>query len=414
MPQNISYMSDEKPLTHENTRRNANIEDIINKDIRSLQSKLKPTNITLYNMYEVYDYLKTQDLRKLLGLPPSGNFYDIFLDEETPSSDIFVSKKGNNHHLYKCHSNRFVGTIIQIVERLQHCSIPEAEDFLMSVYKIELTETELQKQMKKTLDANKRLLKSTELEKMYPSFYKVAKPYLKDLHLLFDMIKENLPNGDNPLVMFYYSLSKVAKYLGIKSKDSASRRLSLFTLLELMFKLDDASIPSDMLLDLQQWQKDNSYPYRSNVYLIPSYSYDMLSQIEEKCKKFIKNGMTMMTISHEGIKRSFSLEEANRVFPQDANKQINELNEVVAQMLEKKMLILIETDGYTTEKRVLEEVTLYFRGQQRFKQEQLKRCLSEIIDKYCLVRVGLNKQLKEQLNFTGKGYPKVIMFADRR
>ena len=76
------------------------------------------------------------------------------------------------------------------------------------------------------------------------------------------------------------------------------------------------------------------------------------------------------------------------------------------------MLHLIEEQGYATEKQLLDEVKLYFRGQQRYKEEQLKRCLGEIIDNYGLQRVRLDKRLKELLIYTDNSYPFVIMFAD--
>ncbi|MEC0106770.1 hypothetical protein P4H27_07440 [Paenibacillus taichungensis] len=416
MSQKVLNMSDQYPFSLDNYAKNTSIhtnntQDILDKNIESLQAKIQSQSVCLHNMYEVNDYLKSQDLRNFLGVAPSGAFCDIFHDDVEFSSSIFMSR--SKQFMYKCHSESypFIGTIIQIVEKLLKCSIVEAEDFLMQVYKIELTETEFQKQMKRTLDANKRLLKSNGLDKMYPHFHKVIKPYINDLYILFDMIKENLPNGDNPHIMFYHSIRKIAQILRM-SADTANRRMGLFCLLELILKLEDESIPENLLVSLRQWQKDNGYQYHSTVYGIPSYSYDLLCLIDEKCKKYIQNGMTSKTISYEGIFRSFGLDEANRVFPQNKDKEINELNDAVSRQFEATMLRLIKDQGYTSEKQVLEEVKLYFRGQQRYKQEQLKRCLSEIIDKYSLVLVRVNKLLKEKLGLQGNGYPKVIMLED--
>jgi uncharacterized protein YejL (UPF0352 family) len=100
------------------------------------------------------------------------------------------------------------------------------------------------------------------------------------------------------------------------------------------------------------------------------------------------------------------------LFPQDKNKEMNELNDIVSMEFEKAMLNLIQRQGYATEKQLLDEVKLYFKGQQKYKQEQLKRCLSEIIDKYELHRITADKTLKAKLNIKTNGYPKVIMFAN--
>jgi hypothetical protein len=393
------------------TQYSNNVNDIVERNIETLHRKLQPQKVQLHNMIEVHEYLKTQDLRQFLGIKANGNFCDIFHDEVNPSASIFQSGQGNGHFLYKCHSEShpFCGTIIQIVERLLRCSIVEAENFLMAVYKIELVETELQKLMKRTLDANKRLLMSQELEQLYPYFYKVIKPFREDLYILFDLVKEYLPSGDDPEIMFYHSLRSIAKHLHISS-DSANRRIGLFVLLELILKYDEDNIPPELSRKFSQWQKHNSYRYRNSVYSVPSYSYDLLSVIDLKCKRYIDNGMTLKAISYEGIYRNFGLEEANRVFPQDKNKEINELNEIVTLKLEKTILHQINSFGYTTEKQVLEEVKLYFKGQQQYKIEQLKRCLGEIIEKYCLCRKRLDKSLKERLGYKGNGYPIVIMF----
>lgn len=209
--------------------------------------------------------------------------------------------------------------------------------------------------------------------------------------------------------MFYHSIRKIGEHLRLKH-DAASRRLNFFVLLELMKKLDEIEIPSELQSSLSEWKKANGYKYQNSVYSIPSYTYDLLSIIDSKCKIWIDKGCTLKTVNYEGIARNFGVEEANRVFPQDKDKVIPELNEIVARRLEESMLTQINTKGYVTEQEVMDSVILYFKGQKQFKQEQLKRCLGEIMDKYCLVRVRLNKELGQKLGYEGNGYPFVIMY----
>ncbi|WP_152394754.1 hypothetical protein [Paenibacillus guangzhouensis] len=418
----ISNMSAQKPPSGKHSLSNVkamhtkslnsanNVQDILNRDYESLHNKLNPSSIQLSNMNEVHDYLKQQDLKAFLGIA-SNNFHDIFHDESKPSASIFTSKLGNGHQLYKCHSQNhpFCGTIFQVVERLLSCTNVDAEDFLIKVYRIELVETEIQKQMKRILDSNKRLLMSDELDELYPSFYKVINRFREDLYILFDLVKEYLPSGENPEIMFYHSIRKIGERLLLKH-DSASRRLNFFVLLKLMKKLDEIEIPSELQESLLEWKQNSRYRYQNSVYSIPSYTYDLLSVIDSKCRIWLENGCTLKTISYEGIARNFGVEEANRVFPQDKDKVIPELNEIVARKLEESMLTQIHLNGFTTEKEVLESINLYFQGQKQFKQEQLKRCLGEIIESYCLVRVRLNKALREKLGYKGNGYPVVIMY----
>ena len=69
---------------------------------------------------------------------------------------------------------------------------------------------------------------------------------------------------------------------------------------------------------------------------------------------------------------------------------------------------MIETCGWTTEQEVLENVRLYFKGQNTFKQKQIKICFGELLDGYDLERIRLKKELKEKLEIEGKGYGFII------
>jgi len=293
-----SYMSAEKPPSLTKNQQNKkmhnlislhclNTKDILEKNIEVLRDKLNPIPIELYNMNEVHDYLKQQDLKAFLGVS-SNNFYDVFHEESNPSASIYLSNLNNGHHLYKCHSadGNFCGTIFQVVERLLKCSNVEAEDFLMEVYNISLVETELQRHMKKALDANKRLLMSPELPELYPEFHRLISPFRENLYILFDLVKDYLPAGDNPEIMFYHSVREIGKRFLMKH-DSVNRRMNLFVLLCLILKYDQQDIPSKLQAQLLDRKKRNHHKYQSTVYGIPSYSYDLLRTVNDKCKNLV-------------------------------------------------------------------------------------------------------------------------------
>ena len=80
-------------------------------------------------------------------------------------------------------------------------------------------------------------------------------------------------------------------------------------------------------------------------------------------------------MNYKGILRNFGREEADRVFPQDKGKVIPTLNEEVVKRIHRTTLELINTYGWTTEQEVLENITLYFKGQKSFKLKQFKVCL---------------------------------------
>ncbi|WP_407268912.1 hypothetical protein [Radiobacillus sp. PE A8.2] len=408
----------DKVSQHRNTNNSAsNINLIINKDITLLQNKINPTPKTLYNNHQVYDYLKQQDLKVFLGVNAK-SIYDIFHDESSPSASIFQSNENTGHWFYKCHSTSkpFTGTIITIVEKLLNCSIVDAKKFLMKVYKIEITENETQRRLKEEIDAYKYMLQSEELSILYPNFSKLFNRYgfIDNLYILLDLVKENLPaDSYDPRLLFYHSIRTIAKQFRLGTT-STSKRMNFFTFFRLIYKLDEPEIPKEIKQFQLRNQKNNHHKYRNNTYEMNIYSYDFFSELEKQCEEWIRKGLTTKTMNYEGILRNYGREEADRVFPQDKGKEVSQLRNDVVSLLEGTTLTLINEKGWATEKEVLDEVTLKFKGQQVYKQDQLKRCIGDMLDKYNLQIVKTNKQVKEEYGITEEqmsvfSYPKLIV-----
>jgi hypothetical protein len=388
-----------------------NIQLIKQKDIIGLQEILAPEPKVVHNVFELFDYLKQQDLRLYIGIASRKNFIDIFHDEENPSASIFESNKDNGHQLYKCFSQSypFVGTILQVTQKLLGCSILEVKRFLMELYKIEIVESETQKELKLAIDMYKELLQSADLEELYPNFHKLFSRYgyLKDLYILLDLVKEYLPTGDDPRLLFHHSIDTIAKKFG-RSRSVTHTRINLFTFFKLISKLNTDEIPPELLSIQRKRKKEKKKKYLNSTYELPIYSYDFFAELDAMCKTWIENGCTTKTVNYEGIMRTFGREGADRVFPQDKGKTIPTLNEDVVFRIHKTALELIEKYGWTTEKMVLDNITLYFKGQQSFKQKQFKICFGELLDGYDLERVRLNKELKQEMGIGGNGYGIII------
>ena len=71
------------------------------------------------------------------------------------------------------------------------------------------------------------------------------------------------------------------------------------------------------------------------------------------------------------------------------------------------IMSMINSNGYAIENEIVEE--LQDRYSKTFAQTQLKRSLQEILDAYDLQRVRANKQIKEELGITNKGYPFLLL-----
>ncbi|MFJ7306709.1 hypothetical protein [Peribacillus frigoritolerans] len=391
------------------------VELIRNRNIKKLQELLHIEQVIL-STNEVLDYLKKQDLRAFLGIRTEGNFNDIFHDEFNPSASIYQSHRNNGHWLYKCHSssNPFTGTILHVVQRLLECSVVETKKFLMDLYKIEIYESEAVKEFKESIDMYKELLRSDELEEIHPHFYKVFNKYghLQDLYMLLDLAKEFITNDTDPRIVFYHSVRTLAQHFG-RSTSATGTRLNFFTLFKVTRKLDESELPENLLKIQKRNKREKHFQYISNTYELPMYTYEFFHQIDEICRGWLDKGCTGRTISYEGIMRTFGREEADRVFPQDKGKEIAELNEEVVSNIQFNTLKLVQSKGWTTEKEILDMVELYFKGQQEFKNKQLKRCIAEMMDAYDLEIIPSNKKLKEEMGITEEvmsksSFPKII------
>ncbi|PGW34943.1 hypothetical protein COE04_13935 [Bacillus cereus] len=392
-----------------------NVELIRDRNIKKLQELINIEPVTLSNN-EVFDYLKRQDLGTFLAIEKQGNFIDIFHEESNPSASIYKSRRGNGHWLYKCHSTSkpFVGTIFHVVQRLLNCTVDEAKQFLLELYRIEIYESEAVREFKESIDIYKELLRSDELEEIHPHFYTVFNRYghLQDLYLLLDLAKEFITNDSDPRIVFYHSIRTLAEHFR-RSTSATGTRMNFLTLFKVIRKLDELEIPEKLLSIQKRNKRESHFQYRSSTYELPMYTYEFFYHIDEMCKIWLEKGCTGRTISYEGIMRTFGRQEADRVFPQDNGKEISELNEEVVSQIHLTTLRFIENKGWTTEKEVLNSMHYYFKGQQEFKTQQFKRCVGEMLDSYDLEIIPSNKKIKEEMGITEEdmsrfSFPKII------
>ncbi|MBN8199179.1 hypothetical protein [Bacillus sp. NTK034] len=414
---NLNNMSRNRVPPTQLVSRPTNVQLILERDVRKLQQRLKVKPVALTSN-EVINYLKNQDLRNFLGVKKTGNFIDIFHEENEPSSSIFKSKSGSGHWLYKCFSanHQFAGTILHIVQKLLSCSSVEAKRFLMEVYMVTIYESEAVKEFKESIDIYKELLRSEDLEEIHPYFYKVFSRYghLQDLYTLLDLTKEYITGDSDPRIVFYHSIRTLAKHFG-RSVPATGTRLNFLSLFNVTRKLNEAEIPDDLLSYQKNSKRVNHYQYRSSTYELPMYTYDFFCEIDDMCKLWLEKGCTSRTISYEGIMRTFGREEADRVYPQDKGKEIPKLNEDIASDIHHLVLNQIEAKGWTTEKEVLECLDYKFKGQDEFKHNQFKRCIGEMLDAYNLEIISTNKKIKEEMKITEEfmnkhSFPKIIKY----
>jgi hypothetical protein len=388
-----------------------NITNLKNKNIQALQSSIKPEGATLNSHEEVYDYLKKQDLRELLGLHGK-TFKCIFHEDKNPSAGILINVD-TGHHIFNCmSSNCGVSlTIIQVVERLTKLNRIDALRFLRKVYKVDYQETDWQKEKKEILQENQRLIMSSELSLVYPDIDMMIRSSVNEL-LILNQLALNYVQTEyfsdkqgNPI--FFSSLRHMANLCG-KDARRLSDRISLFAYLGLIRKVPETEIPDKILSKAKQEAAKKKQHHLVSFYSIPSYGEETFQFTKAKIKEYKELGFTMRGWGRELLLRTLGEIEANRVFPQMSGKKIPEQNHEMTSHIEHMALRLINHKGFTTEQEILFNLVQNY-GKKSLYEKQIKRIVPDLLSKYGLCKRRLNKELKEQLIIEDMvGYPTII------
>lgn len=392
------------------------IDWIINGDMCKLQEAIQIEPVQL-KIGEFEDFLKKQDLRKFLGIESQGSFYDIFHEENSPSGSIFKSAEKNNHQLYKCHSNNypFIGNILDIVKKLKGFKdIKQAKEFLIKLYKIQIEISPKDKELIKKLERYNLLFSSEKAEEEYPNLFKVLKKHnlFNEIQLILNLAIEYVGHYCEGKAFVYVSTTKVSKLL-YKSPSVVNRNLNMLTLFKLINKLKSNEIPNVLYQKLNRRKKMKQFEYLNNIYEVPKYTRELFEEIEGMCKKWLENGCTSKTINFEGVLRTFGEKDAKRVYPQIKLEKLNRLSDEITLQIHKVTMYLLEEKGWTTEKEILDNINLYFKGQNQFKKNQFKLCISEMLEMYDLEFIHTNKVIKDEMKITENdmkknSFPKII------
>jgi hypothetical protein len=127
-----------------------------------------------------------------------------------------------------------------------------------------------------------------------------------------------------------------------------------------------------------------------------------------RAELFKNNNVTMRGWGRELLYRTFGDDITNEVYPQHKHSKTSGKSQIKTTEIHKVLNELLFQKGYATEKDIVE----LLRG--RFGKEntidQVKRSIQEILDTYDLMKIKLNKELKNQYKCTDlKGYPFIIL-----
>lgn len=175
----------------------------------------------------------------------------------------------------------------------------------------------------------------------------------------------------------------------------------------MLCKLEDNEIPPHILKIQKRNQRNNKFKRRNNTYEICNYGSFLFQEINSRCREWNEKGLTTKSMNREGIYRNFGKAEADRIFPQDKNAKLPQLHDDVISHLTLTLNKLIQSKGWTTEKEVIDETALYFRGQKQLKTDLIKKSIGGLLDSYDLKKISSNKKLKAQYGITEDHMPKL-------
>ncbi|QSQ09776.1 DNA primase [Koleobacter methoxysyntrophicus] len=404
-----------------------NIKAIKDKNIQYLKSVLNvKKEIILQNEQELYDYIKKEiNLIELLNIDNFNNFRCIIHNDNNPSAGIIQDDDGT--YIYHCFGCGFKGNIIHVVQALTNEKTYKVIEFIKEIYNIKVKKTDWQKEQIAILEANKQMLLNGDFEKYYPNVYKLIKRYIPQLITMIDIAimnvrDENFTDNEGNIV-FFISNSELANLLNSKSNKRINQRNVLFAFLKLLKKLDKDEIPEKDLKKALEIQKKYKHNNIVNYFSIGDYDIYRMKESEKRATMWYAKNMSMTGLSYEGIYRTFGKEIANELYPQYKKKVIKteegykEIDRTTSKASDERtndiikiIFHLINSKRYATEKEVIE--ILQSKYGKILTQVQLKRSLQEILYIYNLKRIRCNKEIKEQLGITSKGYPFIIVKND--
>ncbi|AYC54166.1 hypothetical protein CHCC15075_1705 [Bacillus licheniformis] len=384
----------------------------------AVKARLSVYGCKLPSKVMAVNYLKSVNMAEFLGIEYNP-FFDLFHYEENPSASIF-KMDNSDIYLYKCHSasHQFTGDIVLVISKLLGISYTAAVNYLIEVTGIEIELTENIKALREQCDLFSNILLSEDLKKVYPAVHQRFDRYKQDIISILTIFKENLYEDENGELrsLTWISVRRLSEKLyGTNRKyEKVSRILNLMTYTNWIDKLDESSIPTDLLEKIKATQMAKKRDKRSNVFELLLLGDDFFFQLNKKCEAMHKLGFTMQGFSKEYVERTDGKEKASKVYVQDKDKKISVKSEAITQDIHKIALRHINKHGYILEKDLIKKVQRKWKSK-GFTEYKYKQAVSELLQMYDLQRKRLTKDLKQEFGLTklpAKSSPAVLIRAN--
>ena len=390
-----------------------------------LDNEIGNQTLEVEDLDKALAYLKSQDLASYLGFVGSDSETLTgrcpFHDDHQASAEI-----SHNSGIYflHCYADgcQFKGTVIEVaLEALRRCSGIgtttrwDAIAHLMKQYKLRIL-GQWHRQQSSLLDQNiERLNQMAVPGSEYPSAQRLIGRIISDLARMYEVAKGHLISDkfvSHGRPVFFASLRWLERKR--KGKDACqchgghSLRIDRFCMLGLLRKLSDPEVPADMADRAFDVRMDKRQRNRQRFYTIPVYTDALLAEAERRATMFYEAKASVKDISREFILSLYGKELAQEVYPTVAEQGLNESQRRFGECVEAVLLGHIEDDGYTTKRRLLDDVLANY-DWASVSARRIGRCLPRLMARHDLLAVYSTKLLKQRFGIDGYGYPRIII-----
>lgn len=402
--------------------RTGNAEAIKQHDTAYLRRKLHAEPRQFDNPKEFFEFVrKGINLAQLLEVPEGTAFPCLFHEDKNPSASVFRTQEGVWR--YKCHSGCIQGAIgtQQVIEKLG-CfkNTQQVIKFIQDIYQVSIKETKQSQEQKAIINYIECVFSNTDVTEKFCDMCPTANQntrYTADIFLKILLIARNSiypyseQSGD---VIFYMSVRQLQKLAKRGNTNRVNQHLKTLIYHRMIDICIDEQVPPDLLQKVRSKEDPKHNPI--TFYRIPSWVLERLQEIEQAGIRWKANGYRIRAVSYEMFYRAEGAQIAKWLYPNTCEYQSRDgttrqkkpslKSDQAYTDIEQKLLDLIRTAGFCTEKQVLES-PMELNPKQA--ERQLGKLLPEIMLANNLQKVRSNKTLKEQYKIPGSGYPCIIV-----
>ena len=305
---------------------------------------------------DLYEFINHIDLGEFIGIG-SDMVNCILPDHEDikPSAHIYYTDDGTP--VYKCFGCNSARTITTLTEELANCTRRQAIEFIKNVYKIQLVQSEWTIEQKQLLIDCANYLDTTDFKETFPRLDKIIrtrKLHIQKMLLHFTQyVNEDIQINGKPV--FFCSLNNLMSVCEIKDKTRLSQSITLFTLLNMLDKIELDNIPVDELNKAMHISAKYGFKKVTNFYQFAEYGFNQFRNSEKMAEVLTNNNYSLKGLCREYILRTFGTDMADKVYPQykyENSKGTSEKSNTKTIKLSKKALNIIEEKGYILEKDI--------------------------------------------------------------